>query len=229
MRGTILARLFALSTLLLAGPASAQTARRTAPETNAEIVARTPNALGVFKVQADGRILHLQSGFLCPAALPSMSFWHAEVFARTGADVGCDYGRADLAGHSIAKLTLFLVKGGDRPLDAVFEGYKAEAARAMPTLSYRGPALTVESGQPDASSYGDYRSAEFVGQLNGVDTDSQLLVAIRRGWILELRLTYRTQVGDIADAENLAKDAASAPIVFLQALKALEAGVGATI
>jgi hypothetical protein len=210
----------ALCALTAAGPAAAQTARRTLPELNAEIVARAPNALGVFKAQADGRILHLQSGFRCPAALPSMDFWHAEVFVASGADVGCDYGRADASGRGVAKLTLFLVRAKDRPLDEVFEGYKAEVAQAMPTMIYQGPALTVDGDSAAGSPYGEFRSAEFTGSFNGVASESQLLVAIRRGWILELRVTYRTGGGDKADAEPL--DTQSAPLVFLQALKELE-------
>jgi hypothetical protein len=213
-----------LCALTVAGPAWAQgPAPRPVPEVNAEIVARAPNALGVFKVQADGRVLHVQSGFRCPAALPSMDFWHAEVFVASGADVGCDYGRADAAGRGAAKLTLFLVKAGTRPLDQVFEGYKAEVAQAMPTMIYQGPALTLEGAAAGGSPYGDFRSAAFSGSFNGVPTASQLLVAIRRGWILELRVTYRTESGDQADAENLTKDTQSAPLVFLQALKELEA------
>jgi hypothetical protein len=225
MRCAILAGLCALS---VAGTASAQTAGRSAAEINADIVAQTPSALGVFKALADGRILHVQSGFLCPAALPSMSFWHAEVFAASGMDVGCDYGRADAARRSEAKLTLFLVKAGDRSLDQVFEGYKADAARAMPTLSYSGPAK-VAQGAPGEPPIGEFRSAEFMGQIGGVPTDSQLMVAIRRGWILELRLTFRTEANGPAETDNLGKDMASGMIVFTQALKALEAGSGPTI
>jgi hypothetical protein len=213
----------------LAGPARAQAARQTVSEINAEIVAHTPGALGVFKTQADGKVLHVQSGFRCPAATPSMNFWHAEVFAPAGTDVGCDYGRADATGRGVAKLTLFLVKAGDRSLDQVFEGYKAEAMQAMPTLNLKGPALTADGASPAQSPYGEFRSAEFIGRFNGVSTDSQLLVAIRRGWILEMRLTYRTEITDNADAENLAKDASSAALVFLQALKELEASAGPSI
>jgi hypothetical protein len=226
MRGMIAAGLFALTA---AGPAWAQTAARTIPEINAEIVARADNALGVFTAQADGRVLHVQSGFRCPAAMPSMNFWHAEVFARAGTDVGCDYGRADATGRGVAKLTLFLVKAGDKSLDQVFEGYKAEAMQAMPTLGLKGPALTVQGASPAESPYGEFRSAEFTGRFNGVPTDSQLLVAIRRGWILELRLTYRTEITENADAENLVKDASSAALVFLQSLKELEAGASPSI
>jgi hypothetical protein len=210
--------------LASAGPAWAQATQRTVPETNAEIVARSPGALGVFKAEADGRVVHVQSGFHCPAALASMSLWHAEVFAANGSDVGCDYGRADATGNGVAKLTLFLVKADKRSLDQVFEGYRADAAKAMPTLSYKGPALTVEGGAPGGPPFGEFRSAEFVGQLRGVPTDSQVLVAIRRGWILELRLTYHSEAANSSEAEIVSRDAASAPLVFMQALKELEAG-----
>jgi hypothetical protein len=224
MRRMIAAGLCALT---VAGPAWSQTAAQTIPEINAEIVARTPGALSVFKAQADGQILHVQSGFRCPAATTSMNFWHAEVFAPAGTDVGCDYGRADATGRAVAKLTLFLVKAGEKSLDQVFEGYKGEAMQAMPALTYKGPALAAQGAS--ASPYGEFRSAEFTGRYNGVPTDSQLLVAIRRGWILELRVTFRTEVTDKSDVENLAKDLASASLVFMQALKDLEAATGPSI
>lgn len=226
MRWMILA---SLCLLPFAGAASAQITPRSIPDINANIVARTPGSLGVFQVQGDGQILHVQSGFRCPASLSSMSFWHAEVFSAAGTDVGCDYGRADVNGRSVAKLTLFLVKAAHRSLDQVFEGYKADITRSTPTMTYEGPAITVVGGSPSGSPFGEFRSAEFTGKINGVSTDNHLAVAIRRGWIVELRVTYQTDVRDKADIDNLAKDAASVSLVFADALRELEAASGPDI
>src|SRR5687768_13583077 len=77
---------------------------------NREIVARTDGAEGIFTVQPNGNILHIQSGLLCPAQFPHVTFWHAQIYASSqgqGTDVGCDYGRFDNQGRAVSKLTIF--------------------------------------------------------------------------------------------------------------------------
>lgn len=158
---------------------------------NQEIVARNPNADGIFAVQDDGTIKHLQSGLLCPASFPNVRFFHAMVFPAPGKghDVGCDYGRANERGGANAKLTIFAVKAAEgTTLDAAFAGYQREVVQSYQNVRAQGPVLTVTENESQTPL--DFRSEGYLVTLNQRDYSSELIVAISAGWIIEVRSTY---------------------------------------
>jgi len=191
---------------------------------NADIVARTPNTAGIFEVAANGDILHLQSGLRCPGAFPAVAFWHAEVFGppNDGSDVGCDYGRNDAAGHPVSKLTIFATRMTHATLDDAFETYRGEVARSYPAARYTGPAIVVGpagGAKPDARPFGAFRSAEYDVPVGGVHYCSDLVVAVRAGWVLEVRATYRTDApADAHEAVAAVSDAAGPALALLAAV-----------
>jgi hypothetical protein len=177
----------ALGQVPAAAPPSADqvTATRTH---NQEIVARVPEAADVFVVGDDGTIKHLQSGLVCPSSFPSAEFYHALVFpsAEKGGDVGCDYRRADERGGAYAKLSIFATKAGaDTTLDSAFAGYQREVAKTDANVRTLGPALKSKSQMPT-----DFRSEEYLVTMNQRDYTSDLIVAIKAGWVIEIRATY---------------------------------------
>jgi len=177
---------------------------------NADIVAKTPGADGVFGVEDNGDIRHVQSGLRCPAAFPTVAFSHAEIFSPPGlgTDMGCDYAREDAQGHAVTKLTIFATKVGDASIDQVFASDRAGLEKASPGAKYKGPALTVgqgAAGKSAPSPFGEFRSAEYAEVRGGAHYLSDLIVAVRAGWALEIRATFPTDVAAGATKEQLAK------------------------
>ena len=165
---------------------------------NQEIVASTPEADGVFVVQENGSIRHVQSGMVCGARYPSYEFWHTEVFssgAGKGTDVGCDYGRSGKDGLPAAELTVFAVKQADGlTLDQAFAAYRAQVVAMYPDAVSSGPALEIKLAGTDQDTYEpfeEFRSAEFTRTLDGQIWTEDLIVLIRKGWVLEVRKTIR--------------------------------------
>ncbi len=161
---------------------------------NRQIVAATPDAEGVFAVQDDGAIRHLQSGLVCPAKYPNLSFYHALVYASPagrGTDVGCDYRRADALGGAWSKLTIFAVKAAPgTTLDQAYERYRGELTQAMPDAQPQGEAIRIENKGGAPSSFPDIRSQEYLIVMNDQRYTSELVVAIVGGWIIEIRATF---------------------------------------
>ncbi len=202
--------------LLGAAASAAPPAKPGVRAKNVEIVAGDPDTAKVFKVQANGDILHLKSGLRCPGSFPHVDFWHADLFPAQalGDDVGCDYGRSGPDGTWVSKLTIFATRADSASLDVVFSSLKAEVAKEGPDAQYKGEA--IKAG-PGPLSLGEYRSAEFVGTLDdGRPYASDLIVAIRNGWILEIRATFATRTADGEAVASAADDVAGPSLAFLK-------------
>jgi hypothetical protein len=161
---------------------------------NQDIVSRASGIDGVFVLQDDGTIKHLQSGMICPGYFQNVQLWHLEVFksdAGAGADVGCDYGRNDAGGHWVSKLTIFATRAPDgTTLDQAFARYRAEILQAAPDAQSRGEALHDDTKPQDRGTLSDYRSEEFVTQRDGRTCTDDLYVVVHGGWMMEIRSTY---------------------------------------
>lgn len=216
----------ALAFLAVSTAAMAQSTAPALVEQNSQIVARSPSATEAFKVQPDGKIRHLQSGGLCPAAFQNVAFVHALIFPapNIGSDVGCDYGRATPQGQFEAKLTIFFVKAPENvTLDSIFAQYRQEIAMAYPHAkeAASGLKITDKSGQ----TMTNYRSASFTLPLGGEPHNSELIVGIFNGWIVKVRATSPPRVireGITQDEiRNIALDAQNPYLAFMSARDSL--------
>jgi hypothetical protein len=164
-------------------------------EHNTQIVSGTVQAAGVFVVQDDGSIKHIQSGMICPANYPNVELYQMFVYKTDGSDVGCDYRRADDKGGAWAKLSLFATKAAPgMTLDRAFAGYSDEIMRTYPDAKPLGPALKEDGS---TSPLPPIKSEEFVQPLNGTTYTSQLYVAFQSGWVIEIRATFVGQPNKI--------------------------------
>jgi hypothetical protein len=195
------------------------------------IVANTQGAEGVFVVQDDGRIRHVQSGLICRAKYPNVSFWHAFVYpssAGLGTDVGCDYGRYGSDGKAVSKLSIFATKTHEgMTLDQAFARYRNEVVQSTPDAVSHGDAVGIEnkdSGQ--SSGLPEIRSEVFSEVLDGRPFVSQLLVTMHGGWIIEIRTTFEgvgidvvtTKDGGVAEAVLEAGDRLMLTHAFVEAI-----------
>jgi len=174
---------------------------------NEDIVARSPGADGVFVVQGDGTIKHVQSGMECPAKLPNVQFWHAEVFkspAGKGVDVGCDYGRNGADGKWVSKLTIFATKApAEMTLDQAFVKDRGEVIQATQDATSIGTAMNLDDkdkGLPTALP--EWRSEAFLTTYEGKQSTDEVVVAVSNGWILEIRTTYLGKPNNIVVAKD---------------------------
>jgi hypothetical protein len=153
---------------------------------------KTSGVPGVFSAQRDGSVLHMQSGFVCPAAYPNARFYALHSYpssAAIGTDVGCDYaGRDPASGRIAAKFTIFLVKAREgATLDREFERYLSEMHGAQPEqVGGNGLRLTGEV----ASKGSPARLQEEEITQNGRAYRDELIVGIVNGWVIEVRSTY---------------------------------------
>ncbi len=181
---------------------------------NLAILAATPDANGVFTVQDDGTVRHVQSGLVCPSGFPNMKLAHLLVYpsaAGPGTDVGCDYGRAN-KGRADSKLTIFAVKAAEgATLVDVFARYRSEVVQTVAGLQPNGAVFVIDDHK-SAKPLPKFQSEEFVGG-NGAFTTS-LIVALQGGWVAEIRETYPglpnhvdvTEAGGKDEAVNMAGD-----------------------
>ena len=204
------AGLIAMAALFLASSAEAQPsapAEQPAQQQvdvlrNKGIVASTPGADGVLEVHDDGTIKHLQSGLVCPASFPNVRLFGTRVYpsAEKGADIGCDYIRADPSGRASAKLTLFATKAPPGvTLDAAFQAYQREVTQVWRNLRAVGPAMLVQDA---TGKFPEFRSEEYLVTMNGSDGTSDLVVTIDAGWIIEIRATYAGRPNEIGLAAD---------------------------
>jgi hypothetical protein len=160
-----------------------------------DIVAKTQGSDGVFVVQDDGKIRHLQSGLICRAKYPNVSFWHVFVYpsnAGLGTDVGCDYGRNGSDGKAVSKLSIFATKAPDgMTLDQAFARYRNEVVQTTPDAVSHGDAFELEDQDPaKPSAFPAFRSEVFSEVLDDRPFISQLVVTIKDGWIIEIRASF---------------------------------------
>jgi hypothetical protein len=175
---------------------------------------------GVFSVQPDGSAVHVQSGFVCPAAFPNATLLNLQSFpseAGLGTDVGCDYARVDSASGRIAsKFTIFLVKARpDTTLEQEFARYQSQMHGYNRPEKIGGEVFQL--GGEAAPKYPPMKSEEDEIRLYGHLHKDELVVSIVNGWVIELRSTY--------PAEFLANDpAATKDIVASAAIWAITVG-----
>lgn len=221
---------FALAILIAAPAMAAEPADPGTIAWNNKIAMRTPGIDGVFVVQDDGTIRHVQSGMVCPARFSNVQLWHLETFpskAGKGMDVSCDYGRNGPDNRFVSKLTLFATIAPDGwTLDTVFANYRAEVLRANPGIRSLG-ALTGRPGMavlpPGAMS------EAFLEHRDGRDFTSELVVALRGKWMFEVRSTYDGSPGDPiermqsspADVDNAAGDRTMAVAAYVATVDTL--------
>lgn len=224
-----------LGCLMVTDPAGGnESLEETLESRNAAILANTPDVEGVFEVQANGDILHLQSDMRCPGSFKNVSFWQGLIFSsvQKGDDVGCDYGRVGIQGYAESKLTIFATRTTDTLADA-FARTRREIEAAYPEARYIGPALEIKSetngSENCEATADDFRSAEYEYYSGGERYLSQVILAVRSGWIIKVRATFRTvvYVGESVDstqqAINVGGDYVSPITGFLMALDSVKA------
>jgi hypothetical protein len=183
------AALLALA-LLAAAPALADDASDLRQK-NQTVMAATPRAPGVFALEDDATIKHLQSGLVCPARFPNVVLFHLFVYAADGSDVGCDYGRADGRGGAWSKLTIFVVKAKpDATVEDAFARYRGEVLLTYPEARSQGPSVQVEDKSKGASPLPDFRSEDFLIAENDQTYTTQLYVTVVKSWTIEIRVSF---------------------------------------
>ena len=152
---------------------------------------RKTSVPGVFSAQPDGSVLHIQSGFVCPATFPNARLYTLQSFpsdAGVGTDVGCDYAQFDFPGGR-AKFTIFLVKASQgTTLEQEFDKYLSEMQGAQQS---QWAAVNVFGLHGEMASRNPPASFEYDEiTLNGHKYRDELIVGIVNGWVIELRSTY---------------------------------------
>jgi hypothetical protein len=200
-----------------------------AKEHNQSILAKSPDAEGVFIVQDDGTIKHLQSSLVCPNYFPNVELWHLEVFksdAGKGMDVGCDYGRNEADGKWMSKLTIFAAHAPEgTTLDAAFQNYRNQVVQVTPSAVSQGEALR-SGNKPADDPLPSYRSEEFVSQHDGTAETDQLYVFVADNWMYEIRVTFLglpnridLKKGDTAEtAQKMAGDRVMGAVSLLRTM-----------
>ena len=198
---------------------------------NSEIVARSSGATGVFSVQEDGSIRHLQSGLVCPEDFPNVRFTDVQIYPSSsiGEDVGCDYARIAPNGFAVSKLTIFAVKAADPATpDDVFTRYRREIETAHPEATSTAPALQIKSDSTGQTAT-DYRSVGYAITVSGKVVHSELIVGVFNGWVIEVRATYPSTIIRVekdttkADMRDQLYDIQSPYLAFLAASDSLKA------
>lgn len=189
------------------------------PPDVAAIVARTPDADGVFRAQDDGTALHIQSGLICPAILGEARMWQLASYTTAlgpGTDVGCDYGISGTQDLWLAKLTIFAVKAvPGETVEKAFARYRAEVLGANPGAELIGPALEMKGEVPENMK--SFLSEQYQVSVDGLTYVTDLVVDLQSGWIIEIRGTVRTSVEPSEQASALGSLAANSFLGFDQA------------
>jgi len=198
---------------------------------NIEIVPKATGAPGIFSVQEDGTIRHIQSGMICPADFPNVHFLSLQIYksAAVGDDVGCDYGRSGPDGRAVSKLTIFATRApADATLDAAFAHYKQEIVNQYPGAAEVPAALHIQVPQTGKDRT-DYRATGYTVSANGVPRHTELITALWGQWVLEVRATYPSAIimveKDTSQQELAEKlfDIKSPYLVFMSASRSLGA------
>lgn len=196
---------------LLLPPALGADAPEALKAHNQQIVSAASGSDGVFAVQDDGRVRHVQSGLVCPASYPNVEFYAVLVYPSKGApglDVGCDYRRADTQGGADAKLTIFATQmPAGATVDQAFTGYRAELMQTWPAAVSQGEAFHIDSTQSRPPF--DIRSEEFVMPFNNRQYTTQLIVAVSHGWTIEIRSTFTGLPNEVKLEKDSGPDAAA--------------------
>jgi hypothetical protein len=171
-------------------PARAADDPATLKAANIAAVATTPAAVGIFAVQDDGTVRHVQSGLVCPAKYPNASFYQVLVYNHEGTDVGCDYRRADAKGGAWAKLTIFVVKAAEgTTTDQAFAHYESEVTQTYPNAKFLGEAVANDPNDK-TSPLAALRNSAYLIMMNGQEYTTQLYVLVIHGWTIEVRVSF---------------------------------------
>ena len=192
--------------------------------TATEILDQTKNASGVFVATDTGDLRHVQSGMVCPISFPNLHLWALAVFVPDGSDIGCDYGRNGKGNVTLSKLSLYATRAapGDT-VDTAFARYQSEVHQVSPSARVTGPAVTFTGSTTDDLK--NVRSEEYDIVFNGRHFQSDLIVVIKNGWVIEVRGTSPTQ-GTADEAAAAAGDQAAPVLALIKALTSLD-GKGA--
>lgn len=166
----------------------------------------TEGVPGIFEVQPDGQVKHVQSGLVCPTKYPNADIYHLLVYAQDGHDVGCDYRRADPQGGAWMKLTIFATKAASGATTAdAFAGYREEVLQTYPDAQSHGDAIDADT--KNDGPFENVRSEEFIIAMNGQPYTTQLLVSVCKGWMIEVRTSF-VGLPDAIDAAREGPDSA---------------------
>jgi hypothetical protein len=178
----------------------------------AKILAGAADTKGIFTERMEGSAWHIQSGVTCPLAYTNFNLWHLRVYEPSGLDVDCDYGRNGDGDTAVSKLTVFMIKAADgEATEAAFARYRNEVLGAYPDAVSKGP---VDEG----NNLGDtaVRSEAWDYKFNGHRARGMLIVALRKGWIIEIRVTHLLDSPD--SAEMLAGDTRAAGEALIKSI-----------
>jgi hypothetical protein len=165
------------------------------------LMSAVPRNAAAFRPQSDGSVLHIQSGFVCPAALPNVNLWNLTAYPtpQPGADIGCDYGRVPRGQTGPAaesKFSIFLTRRPGATLDEAFQHYRDEMHGNYPNSRIKGDLAGLNSVDVDKNG----RKTTLPPVKSEVDEFTlanrpyinELIVTIAGGWIVEIRATYPT-------------------------------------
>ncbi len=164
---------------------------------------------------------HLQSGLVCPEAIGYDNLWKLAVFDPQGGDVGCDYGHVGKDNIIDSKLSLYATRAGaGDTVDAAFARYQTEVTQVSPGAKVVGPVFSDLSPETAQMT----RSERYNLSYQGHPFISDLVVALKAGWVIEVRNSVMTAPSDTGtqtvDVDSLTRAA------FDQAL-ATVSGAGA--
>jgi len=137
-----------------------------------------------------------------------------------GTDIGCDYGRQDADDFWVAKLTIYAVKAeaGDTAAQA-FARYQAEVKRKYPTAKVLGTAIEFTEEPPPEMK--DVQSEEYEIMMNGRRYQSDLIVAMKAGWVIEIRGSSAMEAADGSEGVMALGDLANPSLALMQALSTI--------
>lgn len=234
MRSVLVVLVALAAGLLGLGWAFSALAQDRVPPSPSVLLQQSPDAIGVFALQPNGSVRHLQSGLICRPDYGDLKLAHLEVFASDfgkGADVGCDYGRFDAQGRALSKLTVFVTRASaGETVESLLERRRQEVRKSWPDADERGPAIVFGDHSQGPSAWSGVRSAEFAVKFGDTHYLSDLVVVLQGGWEIEIRGTYPTdiQVAPNTDAKTAAGQVveAAGPAVALEdALASVGRGV----
>lgn len=176
----------------------------------AEIIEAQQVPDGIFEPQSDGSALHVQSGFVCPAALPHANLWQFLIYPwqmGEGTNVGCSYGRIRNGrpeGGAESKFTVFFVKAPPgTELDTVFNAYLDEMRQNFPGGTLRGDVIHANANT--LATMPPFRSMGEDIVLGRRAYANELVVGIVGEWVIQIRSTFPTEFveGDPAAGADL--------------------------
>jgi len=165
-----------LAAILAGGaPTTSMPTQPTAPQTALQAAKPRPEALSIWRPDADGGAEHLQSGLRCPQQVGRFARAGFTGFDGFGFDVSCGYDA------EATTLTVYLTRTAQ--IDEAYNMAKAAVPRAQAS---RSPRL-VADGVVEADGL-RWRRAVYAFDR---DEQSDVWMTDLHGWALKYRVTYR--------------------------------------